>query len=982
MSLQSSQSNGNFDAGPPSAWMEWYETKKERFSASCRALIDSPIFNGLTIVLTLYALFGDDTRMAATNKAMDVVFNIFTIFATVVFTIELVAACLGRDGYFLGFFFYLDFCSTFTLILDLTWVNEALMCGTGASMDTSRAGRAGARASRTVRVIRLLRLVKLYKMYEAEVERRKQKKLKEQQQLQKQEKAQQGDHDFYSEDEDDEHIHDFDEDHEGKENEAKSEDDANEMRVGKKLGDMTTRRVIILVLVMLFLVPQFSLGNNYILAMVELRDASSYGTSLLYERFRQWCPMEGKDGADIGVSDLPACLQEVPADSSNYSQRQLVTRKWYETYFLEHVYKFHDGGDNFFNRLYWIGLKSETLERAHQNDDVAAEETKKKLGRMAQLGQSHYLGSDGLHSTAEWDDHYASTETSRMELPRRAKEVLTSPWREECYGHVGVTVSGVSADVCSLTEFLRCSELEFVMPQGLTAAEARHLKMMFVFDKRRVTVLEAQLSMLQTVFICIAVGIGSVAFSHDASHLLLTPIGRMIAKMQNIVKSPLEAINMGDVEFRRTEIESAQRAEELAKKGRIMRILKSLERKPSQPMETVVLEKTIIKLGGILALGFGEEGANVVKAHLKGENAIDLNPKALATPMECIVGVAGIRDFDLLLKALHTRIGAFVNKVAEIVHSIGDEYNGAPNCNYGGTFVLLWRLTSPQEESLQKKMGDVTQDKESLHKKMADMAILSMMKMVAEIKKSAPLAAYHSHPAVIMHLGKHYCPRIDVGVHRGSTLECVVGSAYKLDVMYLSSTVKIAAQLASDAWRYGVHLLMTRDMFDSIGVATRTHCRAIDVVTLRDAKRPVRLYTLDLDTSVISVQTLGGTRAVRNRYRWRQLREEHLSEKLTSNYNPMHEFELDPELPTMRGLYSSDFYLRFDTGFRNYVGGQWRVARDMLITCRFSPDRCADSFVGIGQSQWPADGPTVALLQFMADHDNTPPEGWPGYRRL
>ena len=36
-----------------------------------------------------------------------------------------------------------------------------------------------------------------------------------------------------------------------------------------------------------------------------------------------------------------------------------------------------------------------------------------------------------------------------------------------------------------------------------------------------------------------------------------------------------------------------------------------------EPMETVMLEKTIIKLGGLLALGFGEAGAEVIGQNMK-----------------------------------------------------------------------------------------------------------------------------------------------------------------------------------------------------------------------------------------------------------------------------------------------------------------------------------------------------------------------------
>ena len=42
-------------------------------------------------------------------------------------------------------------------------------------------------------------------------------------------------------------------------------------------------------------------------------------------------------------------------------------------------------------------------------------------------------------------------------------------------------------------------------------------------------------------------------------------------------------------------------------------------------METVVLEKTIIKLGSLLALGFGEAGANIIGHNMKSSDSAGVN---------------------------------------------------------------------------------------------------------------------------------------------------------------------------------------------------------------------------------------------------------------------------------------------------------------------------------------------------------------------
>lgn len=46
--------------------------------------------------------------------------------------------------------------------------------------------------------------------------------------------------------------------------------------------------------------------------------------------------------------------------------------------------------------------------------------------------------------------------------------------------------------------------------------------------------------------------------------------------------------------------------------------------KKEAPLETVVLEKTIVKIGALLALGFGEAGSKIIAENMKGSG--DVNP--------------------------------------------------------------------------------------------------------------------------------------------------------------------------------------------------------------------------------------------------------------------------------------------------------------------------------------------------------------------
>eukprot|EP00439_Symbiodinium_sp_Y106_P043392 s3211_g5.t1 len=116
--------------------MAWIRMKSRRLCNSWR-------FTVLTTALTIYALFGDDFRLCVTHKQTDELFNALTMIACLVFGVEIIAQSLGQEEYFLGFFFMLDFGSTVTLILDLTWVSRELFCAGGEGEEALRTSRAG-----------------------------------------------------------------------------------------------------------------------------------------------------------------------------------------------------------------------------------------------------------------------------------------------------------------------------------------------------------------------------------------------------------------------------------------------------------------------------------------------------------------------------------------------------------------------------------------------------------------------------------------------------------------------------------------------------------------------------------------------------------------------------------------------------------------------------------------------------------------------
>ena len=83
-------------------------------------------------IITIYALFGDDIRILTVSSKGDPFFYVINIFAMILFGAEVIVASIVKEDYFNGFFFWLDFISTISLIMDIGWLTD-LMFSSGGS---------------------------------------------------------------------------------------------------------------------------------------------------------------------------------------------------------------------------------------------------------------------------------------------------------------------------------------------------------------------------------------------------------------------------------------------------------------------------------------------------------------------------------------------------------------------------------------------------------------------------------------------------------------------------------------------------------------------------------------------------------------------------------------------------------------------------------------------------------------------------------
>lgn len=271
------------------------------------------------MMLTIYALFGDSFRALLTTKDADDGFYTMTILCLGFFVIEIILASIVKDDYWLSFFFWLDVISTLSLLTDIAWVWDEIVDNqdsTSTAANTSdrfakasRASRAGTRAARIVRIIRVIRLVRIVKLYKLS-QAAKEKLIKKDEILLKRTRVAYRGGEFpfgdaavvesegyYDEESElnsmsesfsigDEHVRrksrkatilsSFN---------ASKEMDHNslyqipkESKVGKKLSDLTTKRVILLVLIMMIFLPLFALTFYF-----EDNNSSEIGLNFMIE---------------------------------------------------------------------------------------------------------------------------------------------------------------------------------------------------------------------------------------------------------------------------------------------------------------------------------------------------------------------------------------------------------------------------------------------------------------------------------------------------------------------------------------------------------------------------------------------------------------------------------------------------------------------------------------------------------------------------
>eukprot|EP00931_Biecheleriopsis_adriatica_P117323 TRINITY_DN92852_c0_g1_i1.p1 TRINITY_DN92852_c0_g1~~TRINITY_DN92852_c0_g1_i1.p1 ORF type:complete len:961 (+),score=168.67 TRINITY_DN92852_c0_g1_i1:111-2993(+) len=882
--------------------------------AFSRCLVDNAAFTAFTTFLTLYALTGDDLRILLTERPSDMIFNVNNLICLVVFSAEVVLSCMGKNDYYLGFFFWLDVLSTATLVLDLTWVADAMQGDSTSTGDDFRQGRT-ARAGRAGRVVRVLRLVRILKLYKAYYEARQRKAERERRKLQQQEEE------------------DWDEaDYEALENQEHKD---SESRVGKKLSETTTRKVIVLILTMLTILPLLSVDQ-----VTATAPSTSYGANSV------WQALEAKQSLNT-------------SDSSQLYDKAILSYMFYHNWFaVNNPEKYCPTSTcssyAFLGSIFWIGIKGQPGD--------AGTDAFSRLQQASAINNRSLVENFGTSRDPDALALYG-------DMPSLVKDKMLHRWDTDCSNGkqdlMGFSLLDVDADNLYKVKCpgeLRPSEIKAGAPQlRATGAAETEPNLIFFFDIRPYNRATSGFA-LATTFVIMVLLIGaSLFFNNDANRLVLTPVEKMVERVEAIRANPLLATKMADDEFKTEEIKKAKLARQ--RKSFVNRMLMDTTAKcksssDKEIMETVILEKTIIKLGSLLALGFGEAGADIIGKNMSGSDSAGVNAMVPGRKCDCVVGIVRVRNFSTATEVLQAKVMMFSNQIAEIVHGVCSEFQGAPNKNNGESFLVIWKHPPCKSEEEDELQGRIT----------SEGSIVASATIIGSVHRSPLLSSYREHPGLQNRLGSNCRVHVCIGLHRGWAIEGAVGSEFKIDCSYLSPNVSIATSVERATEYYGVSLTVAQSVVEPVSIAMRSHCRLIDKVIITGSPEPMELYCLDLDYMSVDIDTTPRPKVTwntRQRFKVRQWMEQEKASMATKDLASL--IDNDEVIAKMRQRFTVKFFQLFNMGFQNYSQGEWKVARRML-----------SEILEIVED----DGPSTALLRFMEAGNWTAPKGWLGVREL
>ena len=475
------------------------------------------------------------------------------------------------------------------------------------------------------------------------------------------------------------------------------------------------------------------------------------------------------------------------------------------------------------------------------------------------------------------------------------------------------------------------------MWQGLTPLSSlRYSERMYatsehfacVVDVRYDTKLAAFLSICQTVLIMLILLCGSMVLTRDATNLVILPIEKMMLKVQEFSVHPLYLLDR-----------KPQDIYDFAGYSGIC------------GLETTGIEEAILRIGALLALGFGQAGARMITANLKLGEVPDVvveGKKVMA-----IFAFCDIRNFTDVTEVLGEGVMLFVNEIACILHHTVDQHLGAPNANIGDAFLFVWPLPAADTDYISS----------SYLSNFADLTLVCILKTIYRLQVDERLMKYRRNAEILKRI-ENYKVTLGFALHVGWAIEGPIGSLIKIDASYLSPNVNLTMQLQESTKLYGVPLLISGDLYSIFTPETQQLCRKIDTIIYKNTQIRIQIYTFDVDLRKLQ----GKRKEIEYSMRVSSMKKKKIAWMMRKTHLKVADlFRFSKQLIDLRADSETLFDVHWRRALASYECGNWLQSHFHLTAVL---------------KMRPFDGPALALQRVLMTGNYKPPVTWQGCREV
>lgn len=569
------------------------------------------------MIVTIWALFGDDIRQVSVTTDGDMTFYILTLVCFGLFFIEVVLAFISKPDYRWGFFFWLDLVSTVSLLMDVQFISDPIMSGGSTQQSTSknatsfaktaRASRIGTRAGRVVRIIRLIRLIRIVKLYKASQQAQEKQKNKSKKEIDKKKKSQ-----FI------------------KENEQPSNSNIKQL-LPENGQDLNQENIHNSRRGSLAHIPQEAGKSNQVSAV---NVHSEKNISDNQSRHEESMSRIGNDSKLATESNGVAEIEDI--DETEVFQETKVGKKL---------------SDLTTKRVIILILSIMISIPLFSTDTYFTDYT------SYQSGIQNLLFLFNLNTNTDTNIPFQTAWKNFVDIHTRNTENVIlkniSIWEAKPSDIPDVSLTAGVLSITNTTNMLKPSDLNLLRGyEKVSIVEPDYTNpgdfyIQADFEQAKQYDLNGYLGIGRTIFVCVVLTASAVFFSKDANELVLSPIEKMLSKVKRISKNPLTAV--------RVEEEYDIIWEDL-KSGS-----DDKKSKDQDNFETTILEKTIVKIGALLALGFGEAGSQIIANNLHRNGEIDhMQP---GKRVIAIFGFVDIKDFTVVTEVLQEGVGIYSHRL-------------------------------------------------------------------------------------------------------------------------------------------------------------------------------------------------------------------------------------------------------------------------------------------------------------------------------